>query len=51
MTLNFIELLCTQYGKNDTITQLINSTDIYIIPSMNPDGFQAGYFHLSTEIE
>jgi len=42
MTLNFIELLCTQYGKNDTITQLVNSTDIYIIPSMNPDGFQAG---------
>ena len=33
-----IELLCSQYGTNDRITQLVNSTDIFIIPSMNPDG-------------
>ena len=36
--IRLIELLCTQYLQDEEITQLINNTDIYIIPSMNPDG-------------
>ena len=37
-----ITLLTTQYGIDARITRLIDTTDIYIIPSMNPDGFEAG---------
>lgn len=28
------------YGKDERITKLINNTDIYLMPSMNPDGFE-----------
>lgn len=40
MTVYLIELLCSQYGINDRITKLVDSTDIYIIPTMNPDGYE-----------
>ncbi|EZA54200.1 Carboxypeptidase D [Ooceraea biroi] len=32
--------LLNQYGKDDRITRLVNQTDIYLMPSMNPDGFE-----------
>lgn len=35
-----VEYLLTQYGVEPRITELVNSTDIYIMPSMNPDGFE-----------
>ncbi|XP_007563132.1 PREDICTED: carboxypeptidase D-like [Poecilia mexicana] len=35
-----VEHLLAKYGEEDRITQLVNSTDIYIMPSMNPDGFE-----------
>ena len=37
-----IEYLCENYGKDQRVTKIVNSTDIYIMPSMNPDGFEAG---------
>jgi carboxypeptidase D len=40
MCIYLIELLCSQYGVDDRITQLVNGTDIFIIPSMNPDGYE-----------
>ncbi|XP_064612625.1 carboxypeptidase D-like [Liolophura sinensis] len=39
--LHLIEYLLVNYGKNDTVTSLLNSTVIHIMPSMNPDGFEA----------
>ncbi|KAK1158328.1 hypothetical protein AOXY_G23196 [Acipenser oxyrinchus oxyrinchus] len=35
-----IEYLLDRYGKDDRITKLVNETDINIMPSMNPDGFE-----------
>lgn len=35
-----IRYLCDNYGKNQRVTRLVDSTDIYILPSMNPDGFE-----------
>ena len=33
------EYLLEQYGKNSRITQLVDNTEIYLMPTMNPDGF------------
>uniref|UniRef100_A0A1B0G947 Peptidase M14 domain-containing protein n=1 Tax=Glossina morsitans morsitans TaxID=37546 RepID=A0A1B0G947_GLOMM len=40
MLIYFAQYLLMNYQTNLEISQLINSTDIYIMPSMNPDGFQ-----------
>jgi len=42
MLINFIELLVFEYGRDTQLTNLIDSTRIFIIPSMNPDGYEAG---------
>ena len=38
--LKLITYLCENYKSNTTIGSLINNTDIFIMPSMNPDGFE-----------
>eukprot|EP00741_Cyanophora_paradoxa_P021717 tig00000241_g20962.t1 len=38
--IRLIQYLLENYGKDPAVTALVNSTDIYILPSMNPDGFE-----------
>ncbi|XP_062872508.1 carboxypeptidase D [Trichomycterus rosablanca] len=40
LLLNLIELLCRNYGTDPEVTQLVNTTRIHIMPSMNPDGYE-----------
>ncbi|XP_007900933.1 carboxypeptidase M-like [Callorhinchus milii] len=41
MLLHLIDYLVTSYGNDTNITKLISSARIHILPSMNPDGFEA----------
>lgn len=34
------EYLILNYGKIDRVTRLVDTTDIYLMPSMNPDGYE-----------
>lgn len=40
------QYLLYNYGKDPRVTQLVNNTDIYLVPSMNPDGFENSEVHL-----
>lgn len=40
LTLYMAQYLLSNYGKDDRVTKLVNSTDIYLMPSMNPDGYE-----------
>ncbi|XP_061682787.1 carboxypeptidase D [Syngnathoides biaculeatus] len=35
-----VEYLLTKYEEEPRIAELVNTTDIFIMPSMNPDGFE-----------
>lgn len=35
------EFLCSNYGHNNRITKLIDTTRIHLLPSMNPDGWES----------
>lgn len=41
MCLHFIDLLLTEYGTDARITDLVDNTEIWIVPLMNPDGLEA----------
>ena len=40
MCISLIYHLLSNYGKDERITSLVNSTNIFIMPSANPDGFE-----------
>ena len=35
-----VQYLLENYQTDDTVTRLVNTVDIFIMPSMNPDGFE-----------
>jgi len=39
--LYFAEYLCGNYGTLDTVTNLVNGREVWIIPMLNPDGHEA----------
>lgn len=45
----FMEQLATKYGKDPLITQYVNELNWYIVPLLNPDGFE--YSRSSTDPE
>lgn len=42
MLIRTIELLLTDYGSNPRITNIVNNTELWFIPMMNPDGYANG---------
>lgn len=40
LTIYLAEYLIHNYGKVDRVTKLVDTTDIYLMPSMNPDGYE-----------
>merc|ERR1719392_236362 len=43
MVMFMAQYLLENYGLDDRVTRLVNSTDLWLMPSMNPDGFAAGH--------
>jgi hypothetical protein len=44
LTIHFIHSLLEQYGNVDSITNLVKTTTIYVLPRVNPDACEA-FFH------
>jgi len=42
MCMNLINLLLDDYGSDPQITNLVNELEIWIMPVMNPDGYNSG---------
>ena len=40
LLLSLIDFLLTNYGKDPEVTELVDTTRIHIMPSMNPDGYE-----------
>jgi len=40
LCLNFLELLLEGYGRDPLITSYVDETEIWIVPLMNPDGYE-----------
>lgn len=40
LLLLLIKYLCENYGTDERVTHILNTTRIHIMPSMNPDGYE-----------
>ena len=38
-----IQFLCENYGKSSEITDLVDTTRIHLLPTMNPDGYEKAF--------
>lgn len=43
LLLLLIKYLCENYGSDERVTTLLNTTRIHILPSMNPDGYEMAH--------
>jgi carboxypeptidase D len=51
MVIYFARELLNNYGTDATLTGLVNDTEIWLMPSMNPDGFEAGTRYNSSGVD
>ena len=51
LSLYLIEWLVEGYGNDPRSTDLINNTDIFIMPTMNPDGFELGQRYNANNVD
>jgi len=42
LCLYFIDMLASSYGQDARLTDLVDSTEIWVVPLMNPDGLERG---------
>uniref|UniRef100_A0A3Q3M3R0 Carboxypeptidase X (M14 family), member 1a n=1 Tax=Labrus bergylta TaxID=56723 RepID=A0A3Q3M3R0_9LABR len=48
LVLNLMQYLCREYKKgNQRVVKLVTETRIHLLPSMNPDGYEAAYEKVS----
>ena len=40
LLLYLAEHLASQYGRDGRVTAILNTTEVFILPSLNPDGYQ-----------
>lgn len=45
MLVYLAQYLLSNYGKDERVTHIVNTTNIFIMPSMNPDGFETAKEH------
>ncbi len=38
--LAIIETLCREYGRNEAVTKMVNATEVWLVPVVNPDGYK-----------
>lgn len=44
LVLNLMQYICHEYKRgNQRIVQLVKDTRIHLLPSLNPDGYEAAY--------
>lgn len=43
MLLLLAQYLCQNYGYDDRVTRIVNSTRIHLLPSLNPDGYEKAH--------
>ncbi len=41
LVIQMAQYLLKNYGVDRRVTALVNSTDLWLMPSLNPDGFEA----------
>jgi carboxypeptidase D len=50
MCLNLIDYLTTNYGSISRVTNIVDSVELWIVPCMNPDGYELGWRNNANQV-